>query len=64
MNNRRAIGVLYLDFPSTFDKALHNILFSKPKRNGFDGWAVRWIRNWVDGHIQRLVVNGLESQWM
>ncbi|KAK4817214.1 hypothetical protein QYF61_003738 [Mycteria americana] len=57
----KAVDVVYVDFSKAFDT--DSILLEKLAAHGLDGCTLRWVKNWLDGQAQRVVVNGVYSSW-
>ena len=58
------VDILYLDFQKAFDKVDHKRLMVKLAAAGVEGNLWRWIRDWLTGRKQRVVVNGEASGWL
>ncbi|KAF4792423.1 hypothetical protein TURU_122002 [Turdus rufiventris] len=59
----RATDAIYMDICKDFDTVTQNILLPKWKSNGFDELSVRWMRNWWDADMQRVVVSSSICRW-
>ncbi|NXN90998.1 RTJK polymerase, partial [Rhinopomastus cyanomelas] len=60
----KAVDVVCLDFSQAFDTVSHSILLEKLAAHGIDRRTLHWVRNWLDGRAQRVVVmNGMKPSW-
>ena len=59
----KAVDVVYLDFSKAFDMVSHNILLGKLAACVLDSYTLLWVRNWLEGCTQQVVVNGVKSSW-
>jgi len=58
------VDILYLDFAKAFDKVQHQRLMLKLEGMGIVGAVLGWIKAWLLGRSQRVVLNGKESDWI
>ena len=59
----KAVDVVYLDFSKAFDTVSHSILLQKLAAHGLDRYILGWVKDWLEGQAQRVVVNGVKSSW-
>jgi len=59
----KAVDFIYLDFSKAFDIVPHSNLLEKLAARGLDGCTLHWIKIWLNGRVQRVVVNGVKSSW-
>ena len=63
LNNDEEVDVIYLDFAKAFDKVDHKVLMAKLQRYGIHGKALDWIREFLVGRQQTVVVEGHKSSF-
>jgi hypothetical protein len=59
----KPFDIVYLDFAKAFDKVPRERLLEKLRAHGVQGRALNWIRSWLTGRKQRVVLNGKCSTW-
>jgi len=50
----KAVDVVCLDFSKAFDTVSHSILLGKLATCGLDRYTLLWVKNWLEGHAQRV----------
>lgn len=63
LDEGKPVDSIYLDFQKAFDKVPHRRLLVKLKAIGIRGKLLKWIKHWLSGRKQRVVINGVESDW-
>ena len=56
--------VAFLDFSKAFDSVLHPHLISKRDQIGIKGPLLQWFTSYLDNRVQRVVIDGNNSEWL
>jgi len=57
----KAVDVVYLLFSKALGTVSHSILLEELAARGLDRCTICWVKNWMESHAQRTVVNGDKS---
>ena len=63
LDEGHALDVIYLDFSKAFDTVPHQRLLRKLSNYGIRGNVLGWIQDFLSDRRQRVMVNGLCSNW-
>ena len=63
LDNRGQVDTFILDFEKAFDTPPHELLKSKLFGYGIGGKTLKWIDSFLCFRQQRVVVNGVKSDW-
>ena len=63
LDNTGQVDTFILDFEKAFDTPPHELLKSKLFSYGIGGMALKWIDSFLCFRQQRVVVNGVKSDW-
>ena len=63
LDNRGQVDTFILDFEKAFDTPPHELLKSKLFNYGTGGKTLKWIDSFLCFRKQRVVVNGVKSDW-
>ncbi|CAM4697526.1 unnamed protein product [Caretta caretta] len=63
LDKGNAVDLIYLDFSKAFDTVPNGELLVKLDKMGINRKIERWIRNWLTGRLQRVLLKGELSGW-
>ena len=63
LNENKSVDVLYTDFEKAFDKVSHKKLLIKLYAYGIRGRLLDWIKSYLSGRRQRVVMGDIVSEW-
>ena len=63
LDKNNEVDIIYLDFKKAFDTVPHQRLFKVLHQLGIGGKTHDWIRSFLNGREQRVMVNEIPSRW-
>ena len=63
LDDGHSVDILYFDFAKAFDSVPHNRLISKLQGCGISGKLLAWVKNFLVGRKQKVLLNSHASDW-
>ena len=63
VDEEEVFHVVYQDFSKAFNTVSYSILLEKLAACGLDRYTLCWVKNWLDGRAQIVMLNGVKSNW-
>lgn len=64
IDSGQCVDSIYYDYSKAFDVVPHKRLPLKLEAHGISGHILQWIKCWLSGRTQRVVLNGNVSKWI
>ena len=64
LEKRSQVGCVFFDLSKAFDTIPHQALLNKLQLFRVSATILHWIKNYLSGRHQRVVLNGTHSQWL
>ena len=62
LNNKSRMDIIYFDFAKAFDSVSHDLILHKLKNQfKIDGLMLKFIKSYLEGRTQQVVVGGYTS---
>ena len=58
------VDIFYFDFAKAFDTVPHSKLMIKLKNLNLDKKIVKWIQDYLHDRVQRVMIRGVQSEWL
>lgn len=63
MDEEKDVDGANLKFCTAFDTISHGILLEKLATHRLDRRALDWVKNWLNGQAELVMVNGVTFSW-
>ena len=63
VNKGHSVDLVLLDFAKAFDKVSHAKLIQKLEAYGINSFLVKWIKSFLAGRKQRVLIGDRSSEW-
>ena len=64
LDKGKQADIMYFDLSKAFNSVPHKLLLHKLKSFGINGHLLAWITDYLTNRWQRVVINGIESEWL